>query len=174
MNPMVKPFFIVVVIGTAIGWMMPAPQKRTPMPAPQPRSEAAAASTTASTATDTALETVLEQSGDGHYYVDALVNGQPVHFVVDTGASTIALTQDDARQAGIAFDPSQFEVIGKGASGDVRGQFVEIHHVAIGQKEAWDLRAVVLESGLGVSLLGQNYLSHVGSVAIANGRMTLR
>ena len=125
-------------------------------------------------ATDPSLETVLQRQRDGHFYVDALVNDKLVHFLVDTGASGIALTQDDARTVGIAVDPAKFEIVGQGASGDVQGQFVNVHHIAIGQKEAWDLPSVVLADGMDVSLLGQSYLSQIGSVAIVGDKMTLR
>ena len=45
---------------------------------------------------------VLERSGDGHFYADVEINGTPVHMLVDTGASGVALSRDDARSAGIA------------------------------------------------------------------------
>jgi aspartyl protease family protein len=125
-------------------------------------------------ATDKSIDTVLKRHADGHFYADVMVNDHVIHFLVDTGASAIALTQEDARSAGVEFDPNKFEVVGSGASGDVMGQLVSIHHIALGQKEAWDLKGAVLKDGLGISLLGQNYLEQIGSVSIGRDEMTLR
>ena len=161
-----KLIFAFVVIGAVLGFMVPSGQR--PLPQAQPARAAAMAH-----ATDKALDTVLERQPNGHFYVDALVNGKLVHFLVDTGASGVALTQDDARTVGITVDPTKFEIVGRGASGDVRGQRVDIHHIAIGQKEAWDLPSVVL-TDMDISLLGQTYLSQIGSLTIENNRMTLR
>jgi aspartyl protease family protein len=93
---------------------------------------------------------------------------------VDTGASSIALTQEDARAAGVDFSPEKFQIVGSGASGEVTGQFVTIHHIALGQKEAWDLKSVVLKDGLGISLLGQSFLEQISSVSISRDQMTLK
>ncbi len=118
-------------------------------------------------------ETVLERGLGGHFFTVANINGEPIRFVVDTGATDVALTMDDARRAGISFDPSQFEVVGSGASGDVRGQIVELREVDLDGKKVSDIHAVVLE-GLTISLLGQNYLRHLDTVSISGDKMTLR
>jgi aspartyl protease family protein len=124
-------------------------------------------------ATDKSLATQLDRAPDGHFYVNALVNDKLVRFLVDTGASSIALTKADAETAGIAVDPANIDVVARGASGDVRGARVNIHHVAIGQKEAWDLPSVVITDDMDVSLLGQSYLSQIGTVSIVNDKMIL-
>jgi aspartyl protease family protein len=121
-----------------------------------------------------AIDTVLRRHDDGHFYVDAEVNGQLVHFVVDTGASTVALTKADAERAGISFLPSEFRVIARGASGNVKGEEIRINHIAIDQKEAFDQRGIVVDDGLDVSLLGQSFLSQIGTVLIDGETMTLR
>src|SRR5688572_27740936 len=75
-------------------------------------------------------ETVLEREANGHFYTHAKVNGSElVHFVVDTGATVVALTVDDARRIGISVDPSEFTVVGEGASGPVRGKDVMLESV---------------------------------------------
>ncbi|WP_182911845.1 retropepsin-like aspartic protease family protein [Sphingomonas cavernae] len=124
-------------------------------------------------ATDKALDTVLKRQPNGHFYVDALVNGRVVHFLVDTGASTVALTEEDATRVGFKFSDDEYEVVGRGAAGELLGKQISIRHVAIGQKEAWDMRGVILDNSE-VSLLGQNVLGQIGSVQIANDRMILR
>lgn len=118
-------------------------------------------------------ETHLRRGESGHFLANGLVNGQPVRFVVDTGASIVALTVDDARRIGIPYDPAAFQVIGSGASGAVRGVEVAVQSVAVDGKEVRTLRAAVIE-GLDVSLLGQSYLSRIGGVSMMGDEMVLR
>ncbi len=119
------------------------------------------------------VDKVLRRQSDGHFYVDAMVNGQLIHFVVDTGASDVALSIKDAQHIGLAFSPDEFEVIGTGASGPVRGKRVVLKNVAIGQKEAFDVSGSILD-GSEISLLGQSYLSRIGLVKISGDEMLLR
>jgi aspartyl protease family protein len=118
-------------------------------------------------------ETVLTRSAAGRFDATAQVNGAPVHFLVDTGADVVALTEADARAAGVFVDPSQYRVVGRGAGGPVRGQPVTLASLELDGKRAVDVDAVVLE-GAGQSLLGQSYLRRLGSVAINGDTMTLR
>jgi aspartyl protease family protein len=115
----------------------------------------------------------LERERDGHFYAEARVNGAPVRFLVDTGASGIALTEADARNAGLAFDPGQSEVVGTGPSGQVHGHFVRLNRVELGLKSVSGSPAIVLEGG-DRSLLGQSFLSQFSSVEIHNDTMVLR
>src|SRR5687768_6327358 len=75
--------------------------------------------------------TELERSPSGHFYTHAKVNGELVRFLVDTGATGVALTVEDAKRVGIKVDPSSFEVVGEGASGLVRGQLVTLDSVEV-------------------------------------------
>ena len=121
---------------------------------------------------ETARPTGVERAASGHFLAVAEVNQQPIRFIVDTGADTVALTLDDARTAGVPFDPSQFEVIGKGAAGYIRGQEVRIAELVLDGKRATDVRAVVMADS-DVSLLGQTYLRQVDTVRIKGDTMTL-
>ncbi len=164
---------VMIFVGLAIGFIVPMGD------APQPQHVSQIAAITplkhvAAVKHPKPVETIIVRASDGHFYVDADVNGQLVHFVVDTGASMIALTKADALHAGISFNPGQFTIIGRGASGDVRGEEVNINRIAVDQHEAFDQRAVVLDDGLDVSLLGQSFLSKIGKVEIEGDRMTLR
>ncbi|MFL6735263.1 MAG: TIGR02281 family clan AA aspartic protease [Sphingomicrobium sp.] len=114
----------------------------------------------------------LDRNSDGHFYADAQVNGTPVHFLVDTGATGIALTAEDARRASVPLGASD-EVVGMGAGGELRGQFVWLDRVNLGIKEVRGARAAVIEGG-DLSLLGQSFLSEFGSVSIEGDRMVLR
>jgi aspartyl protease family protein len=115
----------------------------------------------------------LKRSSDGHFYADVSVNGAWVHALVDTGASAIALSRDDARKAGIATSIGMPNVVGEGADGDVRGEYVTLHQVTLGNKTVEDLPAVVLNSGE-TTLLGQSFLSKFASVEIKGDAMVLR
>jgi len=115
----------------------------------------------------------LDREADGHFYADVRINGNPVHMLIDTGASGVALSRDDARTAGLAPSIGMPNVVGEGADGAVRGEYVKLDRVELGPLSAADLDAVVLNSGQ-QSLLGQSFLSRYSSVRIEGDRMVLR
>lgn len=115
----------------------------------------------------------LDRAGDGHFYADVKINGQTVHMLIDTGASGIALSRDDARAAGLATSIGMNDVVGEGADGEVHGEYVKLDRVELGPLTASGLDAVVLNSGQ-QSLLGQSFLSKYSSVQIEGDRMVLR
>ncbi len=118
--------------------------------------------------------TQIQRAGDGHFYATADVNGRPVRFLVDTGASTVALTVADAQAVGLIVNTSEFSVIGRGASGEVMGKVVMLDSVAIDGKRADNVRAAILADGLDVSLLGQSYLAQLQQVKIEGDQLELR
>lgn len=136
-------------------------------------SEAAAFARKAPDPNPNGNEIRLERSYDGHFYADVSINNVPVHALVDTGASGIALSRDDARRAGIATSAGMYGVVGEGASGDVHGEFVTIDNVTLGSTSASGMEAVVLDSG-NMTLLGQSFLSRFASVEIRDDTMVLR
>ena len=155
---MMKPLLVVVVAGVAIGLAWPSGD---------PQSKAVAADA------GELRETVLEREANGHFYVNAKVNGEVVRFIVDTGATGVALTEDDARRVGLAFSPSEFEYVGEGAAGPVRGKLVTIDKIEVDGKTVEDVSGVVLQGG-DLSLLGQSYLSRMGEVQMRGDYMVLR
>lgn len=114
----------------------------------------------------------IKRSADNHFYAEAQVNGALIRFLVDTGASSVVLTRDDAQRAGIIAGEFSAEAIGAG--GRVRLMPTAIGRLALGSLEASDVPAMVAESGLPVSLLGQSYLAKIGSVSIQGNLMVLR
>jgi aspartyl protease family protein len=118
-------------------------------------------------------EVVIARSSDHHYYADAVVNGRPVHFMIDTGASETALTEADAQQIGLQVDPGKYEVIGDGASGMVRGQYVELKSIDLNGIRQENAKAVIVP-GASVSLLGQPFLEKVDEIVIRKSEMRLR
>lgn len=115
----------------------------------------------------------LERNDDGHFYADVEINGTPVHMLVDTGATGIALSREDARSAGIATSIGMNDIVGEGAGGAVHGEVVMIGRMRLGDTSAEDVGAVVLNSG-GMSLLGQDFLRKFQSVEIKDDKMILR
>jgi aspartyl protease family protein len=176
--------FLIVVVATMVGALMPsrpaapaAGNSAAPLPSDAPVEDTvltvADNVSNAGSSSGSGTSVILERAPDGHFYADARVNGASVRFLVDTGASGVALAQEDARRAGIPISPSSFQVIGRGASGEVRGESVVLERVSLGHKDAQNLPGVILE-GSEQSLLGQNFLRSFESVSIADDRMVLR
>ena len=117
--------------------------------------------------------TELERSSNGHFYTHAKVNGELVRFLVDTGATSVALSAEDAARVGFDIDPSSFEIVGEGASGPVRGKSVMIDSVEIEGKLVNDVSGVVLADS-DLSLLGQSYLTRMGEVQMSGDYMLLK
>ncbi len=126
-------------------------------------------------------QAVFEQDGrvelprgpDGHYYATVEINGTPTRFVVDTGASVLVLTQDDARRAGIDADTLSFFSEAMTANGTVATAPVTLDSVSIGPFSDRNVRAFVNGGEMSQSLLGMSYLQNFSRVEIADGRMVL-
>ena len=129
----------------------------------------------ASTSTGTREPVVsrIRRAPNGHFYVHATVNGQLVRFMVDTGATMVALTEEDARRVGESFSKDNYETVGSGASGPVSGQDIRIDSIEIEGKRVSNVRGAVVE-GLDISLLGQAYLSRMGSIEMTAHEMVIR
>ncbi len=154
---MQKIFFLVVAVGAGIGLMWPSDQA--------PSFPVAMGSNGG--------ETLLKRRGNGHFYVDADVNGELVNFVVDTGAFGVILPVETARRLNIPFSESEFEVIGSGASGPVRGKTITLASVSVDGKEVRNVTGAIAQ-GLDVPLLGQTYLSRLSSVEMSGDYMRLQ
>ncbi|MFW2850648.1 retropepsin-like aspartic protease family protein [Sphingomonas sp. TX0543] len=169
--PMRTAMLLMIAAGTVIGLALPGAR-----PGGTARAKvdiAAVASSGAAPNYQRPRETVIQRDDSGHFYAFATVNNEPVRFVVDTGATTVALTAEDARRAHVSVDPSQFVPVGYGAGGEVRGQPVTLDRIELDGKAVGAVRAVVLPD-LRVSLLGQSYLRQIGSVSISNNEMRLK
>jgi len=115
----------------------------------------------------------LPRAPDGHYYLTAQVNGEPIRFVVDTGASQIVLGQSDAERIGI--DTGRLAYLGRAytANGEVRTAPVRLNSVEVGPVRHEDVRAVVNEGEMSGSLLGMSYLQRFSSIEITGGKLVL-
>ena len=119
-------------------------------------------------------QTVLPRAADGHFYAELRVNGTPVKFLVDTGASMVALTRADAQRVGLSFSDGDFTGVAQTASGSVGLKPVVLDRVTLGPLEATGVDAAIVQHGLGQSLLGQSWLKRIGKVTIEGDQMVLR
>lgn len=118
-------------------------------------------------------QTVLKRQRDGHFYAKVTVDYADYRFLVDTGATIVALTGDDAQAMGLYWDDHSLRKIGRGASGPVYGVPVTIPRMEMGGIEARDVQAAIVPEGLGISLLGQSFLSKIKNVSISGDEMRL-
>jgi len=124
---------------------------------------------TASPAASARGEIEIPRSRDGHYYVDGRINGVPVVFMVDTGATLVSVGADFARAARLPRGAAgEFVTAGGTIAGEiVRGQTVEAGGIRVGPL------AIAVGPGTDVALLGQNFLRRV-EVIQSHDRMLLR
>lgn len=115
----------------------------------------------------------VPRAPDGHYYLTILVNGAPVRFVVDTGATDVVLTREDAARVGLA--PDQLAYLGEArtANGIVRTAPVRLDEMRLGPIVDGRVRAFVNGGQMDDSLLGMAYLNRFGRIEFVGDRMIL-
>ena len=121
--------------------------------------------------TDGTIE--LRRGSDGHFHAELEVNGRPVRFLVDTGASDMVLSREDAAAVGIDADGLNYTGRARTANGVVATAPVRLGLVRFGDIADTDLRANVSGGGLGVSLLGMAYLDRFARIEIEGDVMRL-
>ncbi len=128
------------------------------------------------TAPSSALDEMRIQSNEqGHFFADALINGQSVRVVVDTGATAVALTNEDAASLGIFPLAGDFTTPIRTANGLAYAAPVKLRQVQLGGIELYDVDALVSQPGvLNVTLLGMTFLSRLSNVQMESGALLLR
>ena len=114
------------------------------------------------------------RSPDGHYWAEAVIDGRAVRLLVDTGASVVALTREDAQRLGLNLRPQDFSSTVNTASGPGRAARVTLATVAIGAARVDRVEAMVVEKGLTQSLLGMSYLGRLSGFAATPQGLTLK
>lgn len=118
-------------------------------------------------------EVSIPRDPSGHYYATLELQGVPVRFVVDTGATDIVLSQADARRIGLEPDALVFSGRAQTANGIVRTARVTLADVAFGPFLDHDVPAWVNEGELELSLLGMGYLNRFERIEISGDRLVL-
>lgn len=116
----------------------------------------------------------VPRARNGHFSVTASIGGRRVDFLVDTGASVIALTRTDADRLGITPAPRDYSVQMQTANGIVRAAPVRLAAVDIGPLTVHDVTAVVMPQGaLSQNLLGMSFLSRLRRFEFRTGQLVL-
>ncbi|GMR14822.1 MAG: TIGR02281 family clan AA aspartic protease [Gammaproteobacteria bacterium] len=100
---------------------------------------------------------VLEQDRNGHYQVQGKINNQPVNFLVDTGATDVAVPESMARALGLKFGPPVKVMT---AAGPSKAWMTRLNEVSIGGISRRDVRATITSGEFSEVLLGMSFLRH--------------
>ena len=103
---------------------------------------------------------ILASDASGHFVSEGAINGLPIRFLVDTGASTIALPGAEAQRLGIDYRKGP-RGVSQTANGTVPVYAVRLDRVRLGAIELTNVDAIVIEQGLNVTLLGMSFLNRV-------------
>ncbi len=139
-----------------------------------PRTARAEVVTTAETPMATGAAAQVTRAPDGHYWAEAVINGRAVRMLVDTGATVVALTRDDALRLGFRLTSEDFTRSVHTANGVGRAAPVELAHVAVAGARIEKVEALVVEAGLSTSLLGMSYLGRLSKFEATPQGLTLR
>ena len=115
----------------------------------------------------------MPRAVDGHYYLTLTVNGAPVLFTVDTGATDVVLSRQDAEAAGIDLAALSYLGTAFTANGPVATARVTLDRVELEGTVEADVPAVVTDGDLRGSLLGMAYLDRFARIEIAGARLIL-
>jgi aspartyl protease family protein len=116
----------------------------------------------------------IPKDSRGHFSTDGRVDGRRLSFMVDTGASVIALTESSAANIGIRPSRSDYNAPVSTANGVVKAARARLDSVDIGGLEVRDVDAMVLPDGvLSENLLGLSYLSRLRRFEYAGGKLVL-
>jgi aspartyl protease family protein len=117
---------------------------------------------------------MLESDRQGHFQVEARVDGRFVDFVVDTGASLVVLRESTAALVGIRLQPRDYTATAVTANGRIRAARATIERIEVGGITVYNVPAMVLpDEALAKNLLGVSFLSRLKRYEYANGRMVL-
>jgi aspartyl protease family protein len=115
----------------------------------------------------------INLSEDGHYWVDGDINGTQARFLIDSGATVTALSEETAGRAGLNVDKTGPGVIMRTANGAIQAQRSSIAKLSVGPLSASDLGVVVSGAFGETNVIGMNFLSRLKSWRVENGVMIL-
>ncbi len=118
-------------------------------------------------------EVEIRSASNGHFYLDALIEGEEIAVMVDTGATIVALRQSDARRAGIRVHKSDFIVPLSTANGTTYAAPVTLDRISVDDIEIRNVRAVVVpDEQLSISLLGTSFLNKLRRFEVSGDTLT--
>ncbi len=163
--------WVVMILGLATGWLYQDQAKEMVL-----RVAGGLAPGRPVTVSDGNGQAVLiRKSLNGHFEAAGEVNGEPVSFLIDTGATSIALSHDDALRIGFTEDELSYTLAINTANGQARAAPVRLDTVTIGSVVRSGLRAMVAEPGrLDQSLLGMNFISSLTAFEMRRDEVILR
>ncbi len=116
----------------------------------------------------------LTSGRDGHFRVDARVDGRQIGFMVDTGASLVILRETDAAQVGLHPMPRDYTAIVSTANGRTKAAPAKLERIEVGDITVFDVPALIMpDETLSTNLLGVAFLSRLRRYEYADGRMLL-
>ncbi|MCH7542352.1 MAG: TIGR02281 family clan AA aspartic protease [Proteobacteria bacterium] len=115
----------------------------------------------------------VRASAGGHFQIEATVDGVPIRFLVDTGASDVVLRPADARRLGYDLDRLRFSRIYRTANGTVRGAPVTLGEVTVGPIRLANVAASVNGAEMSQSLLGMSFLNRLSAYEVRGDVLTL-
>jgi aspartyl protease family protein len=116
---------------------------------------------------------IIPKQRDGHFHLKLDVNGTPINFLVDTGASEIVLNQQDAQSLGFDADTLEYWAYANTANGKVRLAPVRLGSITLGGYKDKNVKATVNEGDMRTSLLGMSYLKRFSAIEIKHDKMIL-
>jgi aspartyl protease family protein len=140
-----------------------------------PERHALTASVPSTVPTSSAPDSVeVPRDDNGHFRVEGRIDGRALNFLIDTGATVIALTADDAADLGIHPGAADYTVTMRTANGIIRAAPATLGMVEIGDIMVHDVSAVVMPQGaLSENLLGMSFLSQLRHFNYSDGKMVL-
>lgn len=156
-----------------MNWGNPQPPRTEADPAVAPSRSAAPGSIQVARATATGAEMVIPAGRNGHFMITAEVEGVEIHFLVDTGASQVILTDEDAERLGHDPEFLEFSDRFETANGTIRGAPLLLADLRIGDLQIENVRASVIRAPMSVSLLGMSFLNRLESYEVGEEGLIL-
>lgn len=162
---------VMIVAGTYMAQLADRMSAQPAQASPAPITVAAA---TSASATPAGRTVVIPRDRRGHFQTDGRIDGQRLSFMVDTGASIVALTETDAARIGLRPSRSDYTAMVTTANGKTKAARVHLASLDVGGLVVRDVDAIVLpDDVLSENLLGLSYLSKLKRFEYAGGKMML-
>ncbi len=117
---------------------------------------------------------MFHTQSDGHFHIQSKINGVQVTFLVDTGATRVALTQRDAKRIGVNVDSLKYNIRINTANGTSFFARTMLPQIVVGPISVEMVEAYVARQGLSTSLLGMSFLSRLKEYEVTQDTLTLR